>query len=59
MFKKIKSVLNGKEKRIAKLESEVKDLKIKSALLITKLNRLEEDSESVNKFTNTKFNKGL
>lgn len=59
MFKKLKSVLNRKEKRVAKLESEVKDLKVKSALLITKLNRLEEDSRPINKLANTKFNKGL
>ena len=33
MFKKVKSVLNGKEKRIAKLESEVEYLKIKLDML--------------------------
>lgn len=40
MFKKVKSVLNRKEKRIAKLESEVKYLKIK-------LDKLEKNEQPV------------
>lgn len=49
MFKKVKSVLNRKEKRIVKLESEVEKLRFKLNLLIVKLDRLEEDNKTTNK----------